>query len=284
MNEELMVLGEAVLKKKEEIARSVHEERMAGVFMTEREKKEFKAIEPTIINSRMELVALLGQGIRDGADQAGILTDVENWGKEKAAFFFKLGVPLDEALKDTSYYRRLIWKVIEEEATASKMTAATIFKLISIFDPLLDHAVYYFSLTYVQAHQKTLENAKTAFLELSVPVVPLLKGVGVLPLIGNIDTERSRLLMEKTLEQSVDLKLTHLIFDVSGVQIVDTMVADQLFKVMDALSLIGVEPIITGIRPEVAQTMITLGLNINGIKVRANLHQAFNELRVLKKQ
>lgn len=284
MNEELMVLGEAVLKKKEEIARSVHEERMAGVFMTEREKKEFKAIEPTIINSRMELVALLGQGIRDGADQAGILTDVENWGKEKAAFFFKLGVPLDEALKDTSYYRRLIWKVIEEEATASKITAATIFKLISIFDPLLDHAVYYFSLTYVQAHQKTLENAKTAFLELSVPVVPLLKGVGVLPLIGNIDTERSRLLMEKALAQSVDLKLTHLIFDVSGVQIVDTMVADQLFKVMDALSLIGVEPIITGIRPEVAQTMITLGLNINGIKVRANLHQAFNELRVLKKQ
>ncbi|OXS79933.1 STAS domain-containing protein [Domibacillus enclensis] len=284
MNEELMVLGEAVLKKKEEIARSVHEERMTGVFMTEREKKEFKAIEPTIINSRIELVALLGQGIRDGADQAGILNDVENWGKEKAAFFFNLGVPLDEALKDTSYYRRLIWNVIEEEATASKMTAASIFKLISIFDPLLDHAVYYFSLTYVQAHQKTLENAKTAFLELSVPVVPLLKGVGVLPLIGNIDTERSRLLMEKTLEQSVDLKLTHLIFDVSGVQIVDTMVADQLFKVMDALSLIGVEPIITGIRPEVAQTMITLGLNINGIKVRANLHQAFNELRVLKKQ
>ncbi|MCP3764159.1 hypothetical protein NLX67_17560 [Domibacillus sp. A3M-37] len=78
---------------------------------------------------------------------------------------------MDEALKDTSYYRAYIWKAMETEAAANNLSAASIFKLVSVFDPLLDHAVYYFSLTYVQFHQKTLDNAKSAFLELSVLVV-----------------------------------------------------------------------------------------------------------------
>lgn len=76
-------------------------------------------------------------------------------------------------------------------------------------------------------------------MELSVPVIPLTKGIGVLPLIGNLDTERAQLLMEETLSRSNVLKLSHLIIDVSGVLLVDTIVADQLFKVIDALSLTG---------------------------------------------
>jgi rsbT co-antagonist protein RsbR len=124
-----------------------------------------------------------------------------------------------------------------------------------------------------------LEQTKSAFLELSIPVVPLMKGTGILPLIGNIDTERAKLLMEETMNQTVKLQLEHLIIDISGVMFVDTMVADQLFKVIDALSLLGVSAILTGIRPEVAQTMVALGLNLDNINVKGNLHQAFSELR-----
>ncbi|MCK6255413.1 STAS domain-containing protein [Fictibacillus sp. KIGAM418] len=281
MKNEIKLLGELLIKQRHKIAESVHADRMDGVAMTQAEKNEFQKIEPRIMEVRAEFITLFGEALTEHDNRNKAIEKTKQWGKETGDYFFKLGAPLDEALKDTSYYRDYIWKSIKEEATIQGMSAETIFNVIEIIDPLLDQAVYYFSLTYVQSHQNMLEQAKSAFLELSVPIVPLIKGTGVLPLIGNIDTERAHLLMEETLSQAVKLKLEHLIMDVSGVMIVDTMVADQLFKVIDALTLLGVTTILTGIRPEVAQTMVALGLNLDKIKVKGNLHQAFMDIQSL---
>lgn len=280
MNNELKLLGEAIVKRKHEIAKAVHEDRLSIAEITEAQKHEFKKIEPQILEVRANFIALFGEALVDHEDKERGLAKITQWGKEAGEYIYKLGTSLDEALKDTGFYREHIWNAIKEEA--NDMSASTIFEVLNVIDPLMDHAIYSFSLTFVESHQKSLENAKTALLELSVPVVPLLPGVGVLPLVGNVDTERAQLLMEETLEQAVKLKLTHLIFDVSGVMIVDTMVADQLFKVISALSLVGVKTIMTGIRPEVAHTMVTLGLNLEGIMVKSNLHQAFKEIQTLK--
>lgn len=282
MTKELKLLGDMIKDKKYDIAQKVHEDRLKGVSVAELEKLGLNRLGKDVIEIRAEFISLFGEVLSGQPDENSSFEKVAKWAEDAGDTFYKLGFPLDAALKDASYYRKYIWKAIQEEAEKHNFSASTIFEVIYLFDPLLDEAFYSFSLKYVQSHQKTLENAKSAFLELSVPVVPLIKGVGILPLIGNMDTERSRLLMEKTLEQAVKLKLTHLIFDVSGVQIVDTMVADQLFKVIDALSLIGVKTIVTGIRPEVAQTMVTLGLKLEGLTVKANLHQAFNEFRLMK--
>jgi rsbT co-antagonist protein RsbR len=281
MKKELQQLGEVIIKQRKEIAEIIHSDRMTGVLMTQEEKDEFKKIEPQILALRSAFISLFGEALIENYDQGKSIEKVKRWGKETGEYLFNLGAPLEEALKDTSFYRESIWKAIKEEAIIQGMSASTIFDVIEIIDPLLDHAVYYFSLTFVQSHQKVLEQAKSAFLELSVPVVPLMKGTGVLPLIGNIDTERAQLLMEETLNQAIKLKLEHLIIDVSGVMIVDTMVADKLFRVIDALSLLGIKTILTGIRPEVAQTMVALGLNLSKIKVKGNLHQAFSELQAL---
>ncbi|SUX82560.1 anti-sigma-factor antagonist [Priestia megaterium] len=129
-------------------------------------------------------------------------------------------------------------------------------------------------MTYVNIHQETLKKAKSAFLELSVPVVPITKGIAILPLIGEVDPERATLLLEETLKKANELKLSHLLFDLSGVMIVDTMVAHQIFKIVDALGLLGVKTILIGIRPEVAQTMIQLGIDFSEITIKANLEQA----------
>ncbi|WNB90983.1 STAS domain-containing protein [Bacillus sp. NEB1478] len=279
MNKELQQLGETIIKQRHEIAEIIHSDRMEGVIMTQAEKNEFQKIEPQILKLRAEFINLFGEALVDSHDQSSSIEKVKRWGKETGEYLFKLGAPLEEALKDTSFYRESIWKVIKKEATAQGLSAATIFEVIEIIDPLLDHAVYYFSLNFVQSHQTVLEQAKAAFLELSVPIVPLIKGTGVLPLIGNIDTERAKLLMEETLNQAVKLKLENLIIDVSGVLIVDTMVADQLLRVISALSLLGVKTILTGIRPEVAQTMVALGVNLENIEVKGNLHQAFSDLQ-----
>ncbi|PLT27533.1 STAS domain-containing protein [Peribacillus deserti] len=282
MNNELQLLGELILEKKYEIAQTIHKDRLSDLSMSEAEKREFQQIEAHILDIRANFISLFGEALVDHVDKKKAHEKIFQWGKETGEYFYKLGAPLDEALKDTGFYRTYIWKAIEKEATARNMSASTIFEVIHIIDPLLDWAVYCFSLTYVEYHQKTLENAKNAFMELSVPVVPLTKGVGVLPLIGNLDTDRAHLLMETTLNRSGELKLSHLIIDVSGVLIVDTMVADQLFKVIDALSLTGVKTIITGIRPEVAQTMVSLGLKLTDIKTKANLQQAFDEIQLMK--
>lgn len=276
---ELHQLGEIIINRKQELAERIHMDRMAGVLMTQSQKEEFQKIEPQILSMRAAFISLFGEALINNLDLSSSIEKVKRWGKETGEYLFKLGAPLDEALRDTSFYRELIWKVIKEEAIARGLSAASIFDVIQIIDPLLDHAVYHFSLNYVQSYQKVLEQAKSAFLELSVPIVPLMRGTGVLPLIGNVDTERAKLLMEETLNQAIKLRLEHLIIDVSGVMIIDTMVADQLFRVIDALSLLGVETILTGIRTEVAQTMVSLGLNTDKIKVKGNLHQAFIELQ-----
>ncbi|WP_026585214.1 STAS domain-containing protein [Bacillus sp. J33] len=278
MSHHMRLIGEKILKEKNDIAKRLHEERMSDVQMTEMQRRDITQIEQRVIRMRAEFIGLFGEALIDHTNKEKRQNKVEKWGKETGEYFFNLGVSLDEALKDASFYREHIWKAIEEIVAEHDMPASDVFKVIYLIDPLLDHAVYCFSLSYVQNQQVTLESAKQAFLELSVPVVPLSKGVGILPLIGNIDTDRAQLLMEETLKQSVNLKLSHLILDLSGVMIVDTMVADQLFKVIEALSLVGVQTIITGIRPEVAQTIVTLGINLNGIKVKANLYQAFEEL------
>lgn len=251
---------------------------MSDVGMTETERSQAEKLEADIVQLRAEFIELFGLALLNHEDKDQSLESMEKWCKRTSEYFFKLGIPLDEALKDAGYYRKYIWNELEETMMEHKMTASEIIKVVYVIDPLLDHSIHCFSMFYVKFHQVTLETAKQAFLELSVPVVPLSKGVGILPLIGNIDTGRARLLMEETLKQSAHLKLSHLILDLSGVMIVDTMVADQLFKVIEALSLVGVKTIITGIRPEVAQTIVTLGINLNDIQVRANVYQAFEEL------
>jgi rsbT co-antagonist protein RsbR len=89
--------------------------------------------------------------------------------------------------------------------------------------------------------------------------------------------------MEETLKEAANRKLSHLILDLSAVLIVDTMVADQLFKIISALTLVGVKTILTGIRPGVAQTMVSLGLDFNDLTIKANLQQALSDLHKVEK-
>ena len=266
----LHFLGEKVLEKKYEIAQMVHTHRLANL----KEVKDVNVTKEEIIELRANFISYFGQALMAKNDQKTIFDQIVKWAKESGEFASNLGISLSEALEDTTYYRKFIWEVLKEEIRNHNIPTDTIFELITIIDPLLDKAVYVFSLTYVNIHQETLKKAKSAFLELSVPVVPITKGIAILPLIGEVDTERATLLLEETLKKANELKLSHLLFDLSGVMIVDTMVAHQIFKIVDALGLLGVKTILIGIRPEVAQTMIQLGIDFSKITIEANLEQA----------
>ncbi len=281
MDNELRIIGETILGIKFEIAKKVQEIRLSegnqipGQLLSRLKEQE-------ILNIRADFVALFGEALIKGVQKEMAYDDIEKWGKETGKFAHNLGIPLDEALKDTAYYRTYISEAIEEVVLKHNMSVKTVFTAARVIDPLLDHAVYCFSLTYVHFYKETLNNAKTAFLELSVPVVPLTDGIAVLPLIGNIDTERAKLLMEETLKEAARLNLSSLILDLSGVVMVDTMVANQIFKVMDALKLLGVQTIVTGIRPEIAQTVVSLGIDFSKQITRANLKQALVDVHLFR--
>jgi len=98
--------------------------------------------------------------------------------------------------------------------------------------------------------------------------------IGILPLVGDLDTKRAQYLMENALDKGKQYKLKWLIIDLSAVPIIDTMVADELFKIIAALKLLGIYVIISGLRPEIAQTMVNLGINLEEIKSFSSLHQA----------
>jgi rsbT co-antagonist protein RsbR len=101
--------------------------------------------------------------------------------------------------------------------------------------------------------------------------------MGLLPLIGEIDTTRARFIVENTLQHCIDKDISHLLIDLSGVLIIDTMVAQQIFQLVETLSLIGVKSTLSGIRPEIAMTAVQLGLSFESITIKSNLAQAISE-------
>jgi rsbT co-antagonist protein RsbR len=112
-------------------------------------------------------------------------------------------------------------------------------------------------------------------LELSTPVVQLWDGVLGLPLIGTLDSARTQVVMENLLQRIVDTGARIAVIDITGVPTVDTLVAQHLLKTVAAARLMGADCIISGIRPQIAQTIVHLGLELNTVATKATLADAF---------
>ena len=112
-------------------------------------------------------------------------------------------------------------------------------------------------------------------LELSTPVVKLWKNILALPLIGTLDSERTQVVMESLLQKIVDTGAAIAIIDITGVPTVDTLVAQHLLKTIAAARLMGADCIISGIRPQIAQTIVHLGVNLEDVITKATLADAF---------
>ena len=112
-------------------------------------------------------------------------------------------------------------------------------------------------------------------LELSTPVVKLWNGILALPLIGTLDSARTQVVMENILQKIVDTGAIIAIIDITGVPTVDTLVAQHLMKTIAAARLMGADCIISGIRPQIAQTIVHLGVNLEDVITKATLADAF---------
>lgn len=140
----------------------------------------------------------------------------------------------------------------------------------------MDDVVTWFMEEHHKASTMRLKGQQEMINELSSPVISLNNNMGLLPLVGDIDTARAKLILENTLEQCSERRLNHLLIDLSGVVMIDTMVAHQIFQLIDALSLIGVKTTLSGIRPEIAQTAVQLGLSFDKVSITSTLSSAIN--------
>lgn len=128
--------------------------------------------------------------------------------------------------------------------------------------------------TYASARETVIAQQAETLLELSTPVVKLWDGIVALPLVGTLDSARTQVVMEALLQALVDSGSEHAIIDITGVPAVDTQVAQHLLKTVQAARLLGTECIVSGIRPQIAQTVVALGIEFGDIHTKATLADA----------
>jgi rsbT co-antagonist protein RsbR len=129
---------------------------------------------------------------------------------------------------------------------------------------------------YQRSREEIIRRQQQELLELSTPVIKLWEGVLAVPMIGTLDSNRTQIVMETLLQQIVETESGLAIIDITGVPTVDTLVAQHLLKTVSAIRLMGADCIISGIRPQIAQTIVHLGIDLQGITSKATLADALS--------
>jgi len=224
-------------------------------------------------NVSREFLASVNEGLRDG--------DVEgsgpSWARareilfalsasratqgyspsETATFVFSLKQPV---------FARLRSEITDASALAEAFWATTL---------LIDRLGLFTTEAYQKTREEVISRQQRELLELSTPVVELWKDILALPLIGTLDSSRTQVVMESLLEKIVASGASIAIIDITGVPTVDTLVAQHLMKTVAAARLMGADCIISGIRPQIAQTIVHLGVDLSQVTTKASLADAF---------
>ena len=140
---------------------------------------------------------------------------------------------------------------------------------------LIDQLALYTTEVYQKAREEVIARQQSDMLELSTPVVKLWDGILALPMIGTLDSARTQVVMESLLQRIVETGAEVAIIDITGVPTVDTLTAQHLLKTVTAARLMGADCIISGIRPQIAQTIVHLGVDLADVVTKATLADAF---------
>jgi rsbT co-antagonist protein RsbR len=175
---------------------------------------------------------------------------------ETATFVFSIKQPVFDVLKSVSS---------GEELATRFWQAATVIDRLGLIT----------TEAFQNAREEVIRRQQEELIELSTPVIKLWDGAVAVPLIGTLDSARTQVVMENLLQRIVDTDATIAIIDITGVPMVDTLVAQHLLKTVAAARLMGAECIVSGIRPQIAQTIVHLGLDLSDVITKATLADAF---------
>lgn len=209
-----------------------------------------------------------------------IFTSIKSQGSTKVVEDFSekiinLGWPLSYITDGLQVFRRVTIDYIlgQSEQIDSSYISDVIKSVDAWVEPIIRQLVNEYSGSW--EHIVSLQ--RVALQELSAPLIPVMDRITVMPLIGTIDTERAKLIMENLLEGVIKHNSEVVLIDITGVPVVDTMVAHHIIQAAEAVRLIGSTCILVGIRPEIAQTIVNLGIDLGKFPTKSSLKKGFTK-------
>lgn len=264
-------------------------DRMAEEWLTTLNKRAgntYPAVHTTegrevLTRSRM-LVEMLIRGMTED-----VSAEVENWAQTVGTLRASQQQAIDAFLESFTAYRKTVRRYFTRyfKTHHAVLDYEEFDSMEERFFDLLDQFQERFSYYYISYKDEVIKSQQNLIGELAVPVIPVTDDTCILPLIGAIDTHRAKLIMEGSLTRVTELRARYMVLDVSGVMVIDTMVAHHLFDIVKALKLMGTTSIITGIQPEVAQTIVQLGVTMTDkLETMASLRQALRRIEEHRQQ
>ncbi|WP_153731372.1 STAS domain-containing protein [Sporosarcina obsidiansis] len=187
--------------------------------------------------------------------------------------------PIEDVLEALSNVRLTYWRFIKEFYLSNEESVKIddYVRWSETINRAFDYIYVDFAAAYNKFINSRFDVQQSLINELSSPVIKLTQHVGVVPLIGDMDELRAQIMLESIPAKCLEVDITHLYIDLSGVNVIDTLVAQKIFQITKVLDLLGTKSTITGIRPEIAHASTELGLDFTNIQTFSSLQQAFSK-------
>lgn len=253
---------------------NLREKRPNSIYSADADKKyEVLLKEQNVLTTKTIASSLL-------EDSKEYDVNLEQWVSMVAQSRADLGTPIYEVLEAVHQFRSVIMNFLDtyveehDEVISIQQLMKWNHSIHSAFDVLVKE----FSKRYYHITRDRMKAQHELIAEIGAPIIPIGDTIAVLPLIGDIDTERATNIMETVPGKCMEKQVNMLCIDLSGVPIVDTMVAQQIYQIIQTLSLLGIKTVLSGIRPEVAMTSVQLGIDLKDIKTFSTLQQALQKM------
>jgi rsbT co-antagonist protein RsbR len=263
-------LSNVLVKNEQELLENWLQEQMASPG-----RRSDLTTEPQMRQQSAEFLRLLRQALQTGDSShdihalpwSNVRAFLENLSRSRALQGFS---PTETATFIFSFKQGLFERLRREFSDDGPALAQIVLES----SLLLDKLGLYTTEVYQKSRDEIIRRQQQELVELSTPVVKLWKGVLAVPVIGTLDSARTQVVMEALLQKIVDTGSSVAIIDITGVPIVDTLTAQHLLKTVAAARLMGAECIISGIRPQIAQTIVHLGVDLSDVITKADLSSA----------
>ncbi|QXE02234.1 RsbT co-antagonist protein RsbRA [Terribacillus sp. DMT04] len=182
-----------------------------------------------------------------------------------------LGWPLSYLTDGLQLFKRVAIEFLIEHEELEVSVPEVLRNVDELVNPIINQLVNEYSGSW----ENTVSLQRVALQELSAPLIPVMENITVMPLIGTIDTERAKFIMENLLDGVIKHHAEVVLIDITGVPVVDTMVAHHIIQAAEAVRLVGSTCILVGIRPEIAQTIVNLGIDLSKFPTKSSLRKGF---------
>ncbi|MFE4354541.1 STAS domain-containing protein [Peribacillus simplex] len=186
---------------------------------------------------------------------------------------------LSSLIKPYADTRQLLIKILSQLSMDHGLTTEEVINVTSRLSYFLDISITETILKRERKTKKTEEKQNQKITELSSPIIPIQNGMAVLPIIGDIDVEKSEFIMNRVIPRVAELKIECVIIDFSTIASIDTEIAARIFTIYDVLRLLGINAVFTGIRTDLVSRIINSGINFSSVKTYATLQQALQDIR-----